>query len=46
MKPVLEKPSALKSVTGPVVGLLKKVGNLFPGGECKVFYAGSVASPK
>jgi uncharacterized protein involved in outer membrane biogenesis len=46
MKPVLEKPSALKSVTGPVVGLLKKVGNLFPGGECDVFYAGSVASPK
>jgi uncharacterized protein involved in outer membrane biogenesis len=45
-KPVVEKPSALKSLTGPVVKLLQKVASLFPGGECEVFYAGSVASPK
>jgi len=45
-KPVLEKPSALKSLSGPVVRLLKQVGNLFPGGECEVFYAGSVVQPK
>jgi uncharacterized protein involved in outer membrane biogenesis len=45
-KPVLEKPSVLKSLSGPVVRLLKQVGNLFPGGECEVFYAGSVAQPK
>jgi uncharacterized protein involved in outer membrane biogenesis len=45
-KPVLEKPNALKSLTGPVTKLLKQVESLFPGGECEVFYAGSVASPK
>lgn len=44
-KPVLEKPSTVKSLTGPVAGLLKKLGSLFPGGECEVFYAGSVAPP-
>ncbi len=45
-QPVLEKPSTLKSLTGPVVRLLEQVGGLFPGGACEVFYAGSVASPK
>ena len=45
-KPVIEKPSVLKSLTGPVLKLLKKVENLFPGGECDVFYAGSVAAPQ
>jgi AsmA protein len=45
-KPVLEKPSTLKSLAGPVASLLKKLGSLFPGGECEVFYAGSVAPPK
>jgi uncharacterized protein involved in outer membrane biogenesis len=45
-KPVLERPSALKSLTGPVTKLLKQVESLFPGGACKVFYAGSVAQPK
>jgi AsmA protein len=42
-KPLVEKPSVIKSLTGPVAKLLKRV---FPGGECEVFYAGSVASPK
>jgi AsmA protein len=45
-KPVFENPNTLKSLTGPVLRLLKKVKNLFPGGECEVFYAGSVAPPK
>ena len=45
-KPVVEKPGILKSLTGPALKLLKKGRNLFPGGECEVFYAGSVAPPK
>ena len=45
-KPVVEKPSTLKSLSGPVLKLLTKVGSLFPGGECDVFYAGSVAAPQ
>lgn len=45
-KPVVENPSTLKALTGPVVKLLKQVGSLFPGGECEVFYAGSVVPPK
>jgi len=45
-KPVVEKPNILTSITGPAVKLLKKGAELFPGGECDVFYAGSVAPPK
>ena len=45
-KPVVEKPSILKSLTGPALKLLKKGRGLFPGGECEVFYTGSVAPPK
>jgi AsmA protein len=45
-KPVVEKPSILKSLTGPALTLLKKGRDLLPGEECKVFYAGSVAPPK
>jgi len=45
-KPVVENPSTLKALSGPVLKLLKQVGRLFPGGECEVFYAGSVAPPK
>ena len=45
-EPVLEKPSTLKTLTGPVVTLLEKLGSLFPDGECEVFYAGSVAAPE
>jgi len=45
-KPLVEKPSILKSVTGPAFKLFKQGRDLFPGGECKVFYAGSVAPPK
>ncbi|MBU1222675.1 MAG: AsmA family protein [Gammaproteobacteria bacterium] len=45
-KPVVENPSTLKALTGPVVSLLKQVEGLFPGGACDVFYAGSVAPPE
>ncbi len=45
-KPVVEKPSFLTSLTGPAMKLLKKGLALFPGGECEVFYAGSVAPPR
>jgi hypothetical protein len=45
-KPVVEKPNIFMSLAGPAVRLLKKGRDLFPGGECKVFYAGSVAPPK
>ena len=45
-KPVVEKPNILMSLAGPALRLLKKGRDLFPGGECEVFYAGSVAPPK
>jgi AsmA protein len=45
-KPVVEKPSILKSLTGPARHLLKEGRDLLPGGKCQVFYTGSVAPPK
>lgn len=45
-KPVVEQPSVLKSLAGPASELFKKGRKLFSGGECEVFYAGSVAAPK
>ena len=45
-KPVVEEPSVLKALTGPVVKLFKKGKALFPGGQCEAFYTGSVAAPK
>jgi AsmA protein len=45
-KPVVEKPGIFKTLTGPALKLLKKGRELLPGGECEVFYAGTVASPK
>ncbi len=44
-QPAMEKPSIFMSLTGPARQLLKKGRGLFPGGECEVFYAGSVAPP-
>lgn len=44
-KPVVENPNILKTITGPALRLLKKGRDLFPGGECEVIYAGSVAAP-
>jgi AsmA protein len=34
------------SLAGSTVNLLMKGRDLFPGGKCEVFYAGSVAPPK
>lgn len=45
-KPEVEKPSILRSLAGPALKLLQRGRDLFPGGECEVFYAGSVAPPK
>jgi hypothetical protein len=45
-KPLVESPSILRSLTGPVRELLNKGLDLFPGGECDVFYAGLVEPPK
>lgn len=45
-KPLVEKPNILVSLAGPALKLLKKGRKLFPGGECEVVYAGSVAPPK
>jgi hypothetical protein len=44
--PVVEKPSFFTSLTGPAMKLIKKGLALLPGGECEVFYSGSVAPPK
>jgi len=45
-KPVVEAPNIFKSLAGPLFNLLKKGRDLFPGGKCEIFYAGSVAPPK
>jgi AsmA protein len=46
LKPAVEQPNILKSLAGPVISLLEKGRDLFPGDECEVFYVGSVAHPK
>jgi uncharacterized protein involved in outer membrane biogenesis len=46
-KPVVEKPSILTSLAGPVVNLIEKARDLLPGKEpCEAFYSGSVAPPR
>ncbi|MFN3749739.1 MAG: AsmA family protein [Thiobacillus sp.] len=42
-QPVIDKPSTLAALTGPVVRLFSQ---LVPGGKCKAFYAGSVVAPQ
>jgi AsmA protein len=42
LNPVVEKPSALETLTGPTRTLLRQAKKLL-GGKCAVFYAGSVA---
>jgi AsmA protein len=44
-KAKIEKVSILKSITGSVTNALKDAWK-FIGGECKVFYSGSVAQPE
>jgi AsmA protein len=44
-KPVVQQPSIIKSVAGPVLKLLKKGKKLLSGDECQVIYTGSVLAP-
>jgi AsmA protein len=44
--PVVEKPGLIESLAGPALRLLKKGSEVLGGGQCVVFYAGSVAAPK
>ena len=43
--PEVEKVSVLQTAVGPMLTLFKQAGKVF-GGQCEVFYAGSVAPPK
>jgi len=45
MKPVVEKPNVLATLTGPTRTLLRQARTLL-GGKCDAFYAGSVPPPK
>lgn len=45
-QPAVEKPNILESLTGPARELFMMGKDLFTGGECEVFYNGSVAAPK
>ena len=44
--PVVESQSTLRTLGGPVLKLYRMGRALFPGGECDVFYAGSVEPPE
>lgn len=44
--PVVEPPSVLRTLAGPVRKLYQMGRDLFPGGECEAFYSGSVAPPQ
>jgi uncharacterized protein involved in outer membrane biogenesis len=44
-EPVVERPTILESLTGPAIELFMKGKDLLSGGECEVFYDGSVAAP-
>jgi uncharacterized protein involved in outer membrane biogenesis len=46
LEPVVEQPNVFKALAGPALKMFKKARDIFPGGECEVFYAGSVAAPK
>ena len=44
--PAVEKPNLVAAAVGPALRLLKKGGELLTGGQCDVYYAGSVVAPK
>jgi AsmA protein len=43
--PIIEQPNILRTISGPLRSLFKKGRDFLPGGECEVFYAGSVQPP-
>ncbi len=43
--PVVDKPSILRSLTGPALEVYRKTRALFPAGPCEFLYSGSVAAP-
>jgi AsmA protein len=45
-KPRIEKVSIFKSIGGPVTNALEDAWKFIRGGECAVFYSGSVAQPE
>ena len=44
-EPEVGQPNILKSLAGRVISLFETGRDIFPGGECDVFYSGSVAPP-
>jgi AsmA protein len=44
--PRVEKISTLRSIAGPFISMFKKTKDLLSGGECDIFYEGSVKHPK
>jgi AsmA protein len=45
-EPKMEKPTLLKSISGPVRKIFKQAKGVLPGKNCETFYAGSVAPPE
>lgn len=43
--PEIDPPIPRRSVLGPVLGLLKKPFAMLQGGECAVYYRGSIEQP-
>ena len=44
--PAVDKPNPVASLAGPALRLLKQGSDLLTGGQCDVFYAGSIAAPE
>ena len=44
--PKVEKPTLLKSISGPVRTIFKQAKGVLPGKNCEEFYTGSVAPPR
>jgi AsmA protein len=42
----VEKPNVLVSLAGPVLEIVKTGRDIFPGGQCEVFYVGKVTAPQ
>ncbi len=44
-KPQIDKPNIFRSLMGPAISLATKSYEMLKGGECEVFYRGSLAQP-